>query len=121
MSKIFEQKYAGTLNVVEVLDDPGPGDGCHKYQVEIQSEHSGANLIEIVEFQKGPVKEVGLNGIQNEHLLAMVIHRLQGFQSGPYACRENALALTKLEEAMMWMKARTKDRAKRGVEGLNKE
>lgn len=101
------------------MDEPGPGNGCHQYQVEIQADNAEF-ATEAINFQKGPVKEVGLNGVQNEHLLAMVIHRLQGFQAGPYACRENALALTKLQEAMHWLEARTKERAIRGVEGLNK-
>lgn len=55
----------------------------------------------------------------NEALLAIVEDRLQGFQSGQYACRENALALTKLQEAMMWLQKRTRDRMARGVEGSN--
>ena len=34
-----------------------------------------------------------------------------------YPCRENAITITKLEEALMWQDARTKDRDGRGVEG----
>ena len=116
--QIFEQNYAGTTNTVLVKDEPGPGNGCHAYEVVIATEDSSP-FHETFNFQKGPVKQVGINGIQNEHLIAMVIHRLQGFQSGPYSCRENALALTKLQEAMHWMEARTKDRTTRGVEGRN--
>ena len=100
-----------------MIDEPGPGNGCHQYRVEVKA--GTEEFATEVNFQKGPAKEVGLNGVQNEHLLAMVIHRLQGFQSGPYSCRENALALTKLQEAMHWLEARTKDRANRGVEGVN--
>lgn len=55
-----------------------------------------------------------------EALLAVVIDRLRGFQSGPYGCRENAVALTKIEEATMWLQKRTRDRMARGVEGTNK-
>ncbi|NEZ62261.1 hypothetical protein D0962_05635 [Leptolyngbyaceae cyanobacterium CCMR0082] len=119
MQKIFEQDYADTINRVFVVDEPGPGNGCHQYRIEIEAD--GAEFCTETNFQKGPVKEVGLNGIQNEHLLAMVIHRLQGFQSGPYACEENALALTRMREAMYWLEARTKDRAQRGVEGSNQK
>jgi hypothetical protein len=50
-------------------------------------------------------------------LIAIVIDRLRGFQSGPFSCRENALALTKMEEALHWLNARTRDRMERGVEG----
>jgi hypothetical protein len=70
-----------------------------------------------VRFQDGPIQETGVNGISNEALLAIVEDRLAGFQSGQYACRENAIALTKIQEAMMWLHKRTRDRAARGVEG----
>jgi hypothetical protein len=46
-----------------------------------------------------------------------VIDRLRGFQSGDFRNRENALALTKIEEALLWLHKRTKDRLERGVEG----
>ena len=38
---------------------------------------------------------------------------------GDFACRENALALTKVEEALHWLNHRTADRQRRGVEGKN--
>lgn len=72
-----------------------------------------------VNFQKGPIGETGVNGCQNEDLLAIVIDRLEYFQNGLYACRENALALTKIQEALHWLEARTADREERGVEGTN--
>ena len=49
--------------------------------------------------------------------MAVVVDRLRGFQDGPFRCRENACALTHLEEALMWMGKRTRDRLARGVEG----
>jgi hypothetical protein len=36
-----------------------------------------------------------------------------------FPCRENAMTITKLEEALMWQEARTKDRLARSVEGKN--
>lgn len=72
-----------------------------------------------IKFQKGPIKEAGINGVANEDLILMVITRLQQFQASPYQCRENALALTKLEEAVMWLRKRTMDREARGVEGTH--
>lgn len=74
-----------------------------------------------INFQNGPIKESGVNGISNESLLAIVEDRLLGFQSGQFACRENAIALTKLQEAMMWLQKRTRDRVARGVEGTNQK
>ena len=72
-------------------------------------------------FQNGPIAEAGVNGITQEVLLAILMDRLRSFQSGPYACRENALALTKLEEAQHWLQARTIGRMKRGVEGTHQK
>ncbi len=70
-----------------------------------------------IHFQNGPVKEAGVNGLSNEALLAVVEDRLKGFQNGPLSCRENALALTKLQECLMWLHRRTQDRVARSVEG----
>ena len=72
-------------------------------------------------FQNGPIKEAGVNGVMNEDLIAIVIDRMQGFQNGDFKCRENALALTKLEEALMWLRKRTQDREDRGVEGTSQK
>ena len=74
---------------------------------------------ECLHFQNGPIKEAGFNGISVEALLAIVEDRLLGFQSGVFNCRENAVALTKIQEAMMWLQKRTRDRLARGVEGTN--
>jgi hypothetical protein len=73
-----------------------------------------------VHFQEGPIKENGVNGVCNEDLIAMVICRLEHFQKSEYACRENALAITKLEEALLWLRKRTMGREMRGIEGTSK-
>ena len=108
--------------VIEVLDEPGQGGACHRYQVF--SNNSGSNepsaIFADVHFQNGPVREFGVNGCHQEDLLAIVIDRLRSFQSGSFACRENALALTKCEEALHWLQHRTRQRQLRGVEGTNK-
>ena len=69
--------------------------------------------------QHGAIKENGVNGIQNVDLLNIVIDNLQHFQNGKFKCRENALALTHLETAVLWLNKRTADRKARGVEGTN--
>lgn len=101
-----------------VLDQPGEGGACHIYRVQ---DIDNANRIPFAEvnFQKGPIKENGVNGCHNEDLLDIVIHRLEGFQSGDFACRENAIALTHLQTALLWLAKRTNDRIKRGVEGTS--
>jgi hypothetical protein len=105
-----------------VLDEPGQGGACHSYQVRDNhpaDDHQGALPFAEVRFQNGPVKEHGVNGCHQEDLLAIVIDRLRSFQAGPFACRENALALTKIEEAMHWLNHRTAERQAQGVEGTN--
>jgi hypothetical protein len=113
---------SGKTDVI-VMDEIGPGGACHIYKVKKRPEKEEALLslptFASVIFQNGPIKEVGVNGCQNEDLIAIVVDRLRGFQKGAFSCRENALALTKLEEALMWLNHRTKDREDRGVEGKN--
>lgn len=73
-----------------------------------------------VKFQKGPIREVGVNGAQLDELFEIGQAVLKSL-NGKFPCRENALAITKIEEALMWLEKRKKDRVERGVEGFNKE
>lgn len=41
-------------------------------------------------------------------------------QDSAYKCRENAIAITKLEEALLWLRKRTMNRERRGVEGTSR-
>lgn len=108
---------------IRVDDEPGQGNACHRYTLYVTNdafnEELNASVVVLIDFQNGPIQEAGINGISNEALLAVVEDRLLGFQSGQYACRENAVALTKIQEAMMWLQKRTLDRIRRGVEGTN--
>ena len=74
-----------------------------------------------VKFQEGPIKENGVNGCHNEDLIAIVIDRLQCLNQDDFKCRENSIAITKLEEALMWLNKRTLDRRSRGVEGTSQK
>lgn len=76
-------------------------------------------LIQKIHFQEGPIKEAGVNGVMNEDLIAMVICRLEHFNESDFSCRENAMAITKLEEALLWLRKRTMGREQRGVEGTH--
>ena len=105
---------------ITVADEPGSGGANHEYVLSWTEEDETINVV-MLRFQNGPIKEVGTNGVTHEALLAVVIDRLKAFQAGPYACRENALALTKLEEAVMWLHSRTRARVARGVEGTHEK
>lgn len=110
---------------ITVMDMPGSGGANHAYLIDGYTAPNpsdpgkGGDTGTLILFQNGPIAEVGVNGITHEALLAIVIDRLQAFQRGPYSCRENALALTKLEEAQHWLHHRTAARMQRGVEGTH--
>lgn len=94
------------------------GNASHAYAITFVDK-DGADIYFNIEFQRGPIKEVGVNGLTNEALLAILIDRMEGFQSSPFACEENAVALAHLEQAMAAFHVRTKAREARGVEGTN--
>ena len=89
----------------------------HRFSVSTAAEPS--DILANIHFQEGPIKECGVNGVCNEDLIAMVICRLEHFQQSEYSCRENAVAITKLEEALLWLRKRTIGRENRGVEGTH--
>lgn len=70
-----------------------------------------------INFQKGPVKEVGLNGCFIPDLLQIVINELQQFQNSDYRCTENTLAIKHLYQAVGFLRKRTEGRRERGVLG----
>lgn len=70
-------------------------------------------------FQQGAPKDVGVNGITDEVLIAILIDRFEGFQKGPFNCAENAAALSMLEGVMYAVKSRAESRKLRGVEGTH--
>lgn len=127
MRTLTDHKLNGLNDALQitVTDEPGQGGACHRYQIDgfdISKNPSalvGDPFRAVVLFQNGPIKEAGFNGISQEALLAIVIDRLRSFQAGQYSCRENAIALTDLESALMWLQKRTRDRLARGVEGTN--
>ena len=117
--RLIEEHKVNPANdtlIVQVLDEPGHGGANHQYL--IGGFPAGPTLIQ---FQDGPISADGngVNGVTHEALLAIVADRLRSFQAGPFACRENALALTKIEEAQHWLQQRTLARMRRGVEGTN--
>ena len=105
---------------VYASDYIGPGNAHHHYDIVHKEEGKPDSFLATIRFQDGPIKEAGINGVMDENLIAIVIDRLRGFQSGKFSTRENAIALTKLEEALMWLKERTRGRESRGVEGTHK-
>ena len=69
-------------------------------------------------WQKGPLAPGDEpNGAFVQSVIQAAIQRLEYYQGSKFRCRENALALAKLEEAMHWLDSRTASRASAGLEG----
>lgn len=116
---IFDHRFSEANSAISIIaDEQTIGGASHDYQIGVDLGTEERTVV--IQFQAGAIKEVGRNGITDEALIAVVIDRLRGFQDGEFRCRENAIALTKLEEAMLWLNKRTIDRMRRGVEGVSK-
>lgn len=72
-----------------------------------------------IQFQNGPVKEHGVNGCQIEDIIENVLLPRLNALNERFKCRENALAITKLEETLLWLNRRTQNRIAKGVEGTD--
>lgn len=117
--------------VIEVTDEVGPGGAHHRYEITGFDTIHNTSCVDkdgyytrfkrlLILFQKDVIsKEHGCNGVTDMSLLAILIDRLRCFQNGEFACRENEIALTKLEEALHWLRHRTIERLHRGVDGKN--
>lgn len=126
--RIIDEHKVNPLNDrigIVVTDVPGAGGANHRYIINGYSPHTNSSAHEadtdgcFVLFQNGPIAEKGVNGVTQEALLAIVADRLRSFQAGEYACKENACALTHIEEALHWLQQRTIKRIRRGVEGTS--
>ena len=118
MRELTEHKVNPANDVlrIRVTDEPGAGGANHRYEIDGANPEGKPVLIE---FQNGPINEVGVNGVTHEALLAILADRLRSFQAGPFACKANACALTHIEEAQHWLQQRTLERMRRGVEGTH--
>jgi hypothetical protein len=122
--KLLTIQKRENLNQVFVLDEKGNGGANHKYKITstVPSLPDGVyeTLETEIQFQNGARKELNsIHGILDTDLLEIVRHRLQCFQQGEFATRENAIALTHIEEALLWMNKRVEDRIERNVLGTN--
>ena len=95
----------------------------HKYELDnFEAKDQPGQVIQFIE--KAPsvtTCEVGApvtisDGTTNEEVLAMLIDRL-GLLHLRFPCRENAIAITHIETALLWLEKRTADRKARGVKG----
>lgn len=70
-----------------------------------------------IDWQDGIVGPDGQNGAFVEDVLEAARQRIQFFNSSDkFRCRENSLAITKIEEALQWLDWRTRQRLIQNVE-----
>ena len=108
------------LNTVYALDEAGSGSASHAYRITPNGcdEDGDGYPSQDISFQNGPRKDPdSIPGVLDTDLLEIVRDRLRGFQSGAFSCRENACALTHIEEALMWLNRRVEARIERQVLG----
>lgn len=110
------------LNNVCAVGERGNGGAYHEYDITYDKFNNGYISTHKIQFQNGARKENNsIHGVLDSDLLEIVRHRLQCFQQGDFATRENAIALTHIEEALLWMNKRVEDRIERNVLGtMNK-
>lgn len=122
MRKLNTIQKREKLNIVYALDEAGTGNASHEYRITPNGcdEQGNSYPSQDISFQHGPRKDPNsIHGVLDTDLLEIVRDRLKGFQSGEFSCRENACALTHIEEALMWMNRRVEDRIERQVLGTN--
>lgn len=127
---IVEGDSANHQLKIEVTDEPGAGGANHRYEItnydpetnpscsDRRDDPAGSGTTTVL-FQNGPIKEVGVNGITQEALLAIVIDRLEAFQSGKFHSDFNQMALEHCQAALGALQRRTRERIARQVEGTH--
>lgn len=133
MEKLNTIQKRNKLNDVYRMDAPGTGGACHAYVIVKEGakpcdlcagflDFRAEDILGSIAFQHGPrAEESSVHGVLDTDLLEIVRDRLKAFNQGEYATRENALAITHIEEALLWMNKRVEDRAERGVLGTTQK
>lgn len=101
--------------IMNKIDDIGNPSGGFVYGTGVR-----------IDWQEGPLGRAAErkepNGAFVETVISAALQRIEHYQNvsdGKFKCRENALAITKLEEALLWLNKRTLDREARQVEGTH--
>lgn len=128
MEKLITIQKREKLNDVYSVDSAGAGGANHKYvicktgNVDWAIGNNDLGLLAEINLQNGARNTEGsVSGVIDTDLLEIVRHRLMCFQYGSFSSRENAVALTHIEEALMWLNRRVEDRIERNVLGKNQK
>ncbi len=110
------------LNEVNRVGEISNGGAYHDYAVFHGLDADRDETRTDIKFQRGARDlEGSRGGVLDVDLLEIVRDRLTHFQNGEFKTRENAIALTHIEEALLWMNKRVEDRAEKNVLGtMNK-
>jgi hypothetical protein len=110
------------INALQIETGPGPyAVGPHAPNawdhatVSLPGVPPGEHVLDIF-FQQGLVRDEKPNGVGIEQVIGVAVARLEMHQKGDASCRENALAITHLQEALHWLDHRTAVREEQGVE-----
>jgi len=108
-----------------ILENEMDKDGSEMHllnYIKLENVEDVKGIAPIVSFtiQSDPISEVGVNGCQALDMLRYTKCLFQSLND-TFPCRENALTITKIEEAIHWQYARTRDRVNRQVEGKNEK
>jgi len=97
----------------------------HRYELEnFEDKEKTGQVIQFIQKEQDPIGPTGQlktvrDGTTNEEVIKMLVDRMNSLQA-KFPCRENAIATTHLETALLWLEKRTADRKARGVEGQHK-
>jgi hypothetical protein len=120
MKELFKLVFPSDLKTIRVEDDPDYG-GAHKYSFmnslgfnNGHAEYEGT--FQEIQFVQKNLDGSMTAGVQSEQLLIALIDRHKKLNE-KFPSREGALAITKMEETLMWLEARVKERMERQVMG----
>lgn len=74
-------------------------------------------VINFVKGDKSNPETYRQDGVITESIIQLAKEFMETVNVGDLACRENAMVITKLDEALMWINKRAEDRKLRGVQG----
>lgn len=98
---------------------------AHRYELaNFENKEQPGQIIQFIEKVPAPLSEAEFpgqlltlnDGTTNEEVLEVLIDRISALQA-KFPCKENACCITHLQEGLMWLEKRTRDRIKRQVEG----
>ena len=117
-NKISTIQKQENLNIVERVGEFGPGGAYHEYLISYLDDDGDLCNAGYLKFQKGArhLKD-SQHGVTDQDLLEIVRDRLTCFTQGDMPSHETIIALTHVENALLWLNKRTEDRIERNVLG----